>query len=235
MALMKKSGISCIKSVDGLICPKCKSLYAVKNGKTSAGTQRYCCKQCGLSYIIDFKNKACNKNSNFQIVLFIKEGLGIRSIARLLSISTTTVLERIVSIAANIKKPAIPIGKSYEVDEMRTFVGTKNCLYWIVYALERESKRVVDFSIGNRTNKTLEQVITSLKLSSATKIYTDGLKNYRTLIPQKLHSTHLHATNHIERNNLTVRTHLKRLNRKTICFSRKRLFLQSVLKIYFWS
>jgi IS1 family transposase len=58
--------------------------------------------------------------------------------------------------------------------------------------------------------------------------------NYRFLIAKKLHSTCLHATNHIERKNLTIRTHLKRLNRKTICFSRSLVLLTAILKIYFW-
>uniref|UniRef100_UPI0038B39A68 IS1 family transposase n=1 Tax=Flavobacterium soli TaxID=344881 RepID=UPI0038B39A68 len=43
------------------------------------------------------------------------------------------------------------------------------------------------------------------------------------------------GTNHIERNNLTLRTHLKRLNRRAICFSKSLIVLVFVLKIYFWS
>jgi IS1 family transposase len=57
--------------------------------------------------------------------------------------------------------------------------------------------------------------------------------NYRFLIAKKLHSTYLHATNHIERKNLTICIHLKRLNRKTICFSRSLVLLTAILKIYF--
>ncbi|MFY1046718.1 IS1 family transposase [Chryseobacterium sp. GP-SGM7] len=35
--------------------------------------------------------------------------------------------------------------------------------------------------------------------------------------------------------NLNIRTHLKRLNRRTICFSKSNLILIAILKIYFWS
>jgi insertion element IS1 protein InsB len=160
--------------------------------------------------------------------------LGIRSTARVLKISATTLLKRIVSIAKGIPQPPIIKGRSYEVDEMRTFIGMKSRLRWIVYALDRESKQVVSFNVGRRTNQTLRVVITSLKLSDARKIYTDKLKNYRFLITRKLHSTTHRATNHIERKNLTIRTHLKRLNRKTICFSRSLTLLVAIIKIYLW-
>jgi IS1 family transposase len=63
----------------------------------------------------------------------------------------------------------------------------------------------------------------------------NGKQRYRYLITKKLHNTHVHSTNHIERHNLSIRTHLKRLNRKTICFSRSLVVLMAVLKIYFWS
>jgi IS1 family transposase len=87
-----------------------------------------------------------------------------------LKISVTTLLKRIISIEKNIQQPPIVKGKTYEVDEMRTFIGKKSILRWIVHALD----------------------------------------------------------------NLLVRTHLKRLNRKTICFSRSLTVLMAVLRIYFW-
>lgn len=151
-----------------------------------------------------------------------------------MKISTTTLLKRIVSIARNIHQPIIGNGKTYEVDEMCTYVNHKRNFIWLVYALEKNSKNVVSFNVGKRTNKTLSHVLDTLKLSEAKKIYTDRLKNYRCLIDAELHSVKRYGTNHIERQNLTLRTHLKRLNRRTICFSRSLIVLISVLKIYFW-
>jgi insertion element IS1 protein InsB len=74
----------------------------------------------------------------------------------------------------------------------------------------------------------------SLTISIMRTRETDRLKNYRYLIDEKLHSVKSFGTNHIERKNLTLRTHLKRLNRRTICFSRGLIMLISILKIYFW-
>jgi IS1 family transposase len=88
--------------------------------------------------------------------------------------------------------------------------------------------------VGRRTNKTLNRVIESLHLSEAKKIYTDKLKHYRFLIQKKIHSIKARGTNHIERLHLNFRTHLKRLNRRSICFSRSLIMLISILKIYLW-
>jgi len=232
---MNENGTSCSRFGVNHTCPICKSEQLIKSGKTTNGKQRYCCKECNKRFITNYSYNAYQPNTNQQIILFTKEGLGVRSTARVLRISVTTLLKRIIAIAANIQQPPIAKGQSYEVDEMRTYIGKKSRLRWIVYALDRETRKVASFNVGRRTNKTLKRVIRSLELSNALKIYTDRLKNYRYLIAKKLHNTHVHCTNHIERHNLSIRTHLKRLNRKTICFSRSLVMLIAVLRIYFWS
>lgn len=206
----------------------------IKNGFQSNGTQRYKCSVCKRRQQSDYCYNAYKNNINQDIIQFTKEGLGIRSTARILQISTTTLLKRIIAIAKNIHQPIISKGKTYEVDEMCTYIGHKRNFIWLVYALERNSKNIVSFNVGKRTNKTLSRVLETLKLAEAKKIFTDRLKNYTYLIDEKLHSVKRFGTNHIERKNLTLRTHLKRLNRRTICFSKSLVVLVSVLKIYFW-
>ena len=44
------------------------------------------------------------------------------------------------------------------------------------------------------------------------KICTDGLIIYKSLIEEKIHETKLMSTRHIERFNLNLRMHLKRLS-----------------------
>ena len=223
---------SCFKCVG--YCNECNKTM-IKFGKTKLGNQRYQCKSCKKTKVGDYFYKAYESTINQNIILFTKEGLGIRSTARVLQISATTVLKKIITIAKNIPQPIISKNKTYEVDEMRSFIKRKDKLIWIVYALERENKKVVSFAIGARTNKTLNVVLHTLKLAKAKTIYTDGLKHYLFLIEKKVHKVTRFATNHIERNNLSIRTNLKRLNRRTICYSRSSLVLLCVLRIYFWS
>ncbi|CAA9197345.1 IS1 family transposase ISEcret4 [Flavobacterium bizetiae] len=206
----------------------------IKYGKTKSGSQRFICRACKKSRVENYAYLAYKGDINQNIIQLTKEGLGIRSTARILKISTTTLLKRIVIIARNITKPIISKGKTYEVDELCTYIRHKKNYIWLVYALEKNSKTVVSFNVGKRTNKTLSRVLDTLKLSEAKKIFTDRLKNYRYLINEKMHSVKRFGTNHIERKNLTLRTHLKRLNRRTICFSKSLVIFTAVLKIYFW-
>ncbi|MFB9076179.1 IS1 family transposase [Flavobacterium procerum] len=206
----------------------------IKYGKTRSSSQRYICRVCGKTRVENYRYQAYNVDINHNIIQLTKEGLGIRSTARILKISATTLLKRIISIARSITKPIISRGKTYEVDELCTNIRHKKNYIWLVYALEKNSKNVVSFNVGKRTNKTLNRVLETLKLSEAKKIFTDRLKNYRYLIEEKQHSVKRFGTNHIERKNLTLRTHLKRLNRRTICFSKSLVIFTAVLKIYFW-
>lgn len=179
--------------------------------------------------------KLIKKNINPDIILLTKEGLGIRSTARVLKISTTTLLKRILKIAKAILQPEIFCNQSYELDKMRFFIGHKSNPMWLVYAVNKTTKEMAGFYVGKRTNKTLNQIIKTLINSKAEKIFTDKLKNYKYLIPQEIHSTKRFATNTIERINLNIRTHLKRFNRRTICFTKSRMILNAILKIYFWT
>ncbi|WP_255463055.1 IS1 family transposase [Flavobacterium sp. LPB0248] len=219
---------SCFRCVGEIMC-------MIKYGKTKSGNQRYICKRCKRTRVENYVYQAYKPDTSKNIIQLTKEGLGIRSTSRILKISTTTLLKRIVLIAKNICQPIICKGKSYEVDEIRTYVRHKQNFIWLVYALEKDSKKVVSFNVGKRTNKTLSLVLDTLKLSEAKKVFTDKLKNYKYLIDSKSHSVKRFGTNHIERQNLTLRIHLKRLNRRTICFSKSLIILISVLKIYFWS
>ena len=204
----------------------------IKNGYQENGKQRYKCKHCHRKQQADYSYQAYIPELNRTISEYIKEGVGIRGIARLLEISTTTLIRRIISISKNITAPHVTANAEYEVDEIKTFVGRKKDHIWVAYALNCADKSVVCFSVGPRTNETLSRVTD--KLTNARLIYTDKLRQYKTLISPEIHRTAHLGTNHIVRYILTIRTLIKRLTRRTICFSRKTIMLYAVLKIYFW-
>ena len=105
---------------------KCKTCEqnAIAWGKVKE-VQRFYCKGCKKSFLAHYTSKAYENGINTMIVNLTKEGCGIRSISRLLKISTQTVMARIKSIANAIKPPIISHHKIYEVDELKTFVGNK--------------------------------------------------------------------------------------------------------------
>ncbi|MFH7017269.1 hypothetical protein [Flavobacterium sp. FlaQc-47] len=88
----------------------------IKYGKIKSGSQRYICRTCKKIRVENYAYLAYKGDINQNINQLTKEGLGIRSTARILKISTKTLLKRIVIIARNITKPIISKGKTYEVD-----------------------------------------------------------------------------------------------------------------------
>jgi insertion element IS1 protein InsB len=144
-------GSKCLKCVGGqLYCSICDA-QLIKYGFTKGYRQRYRCKECKTTAVNNYKYNAYNKHINERIVAFTREGVGIRSTARLLKIAINTVLTRIKKIAKNVALPPIPLNQTYEVDELCTFVKNKENRIWIVYALCREIAKVVRFNLGKRT------------------------------------------------------------------------------------
>lgn len=75
---------------------------------------------CGKYERSTYRNKACTPGVDARITTYVREGCGIRSIARIVGISATTVIARIKRIAARLGPGPIPKGRTYEVDELST-------------------------------------------------------------------------------------------------------------------
>ena len=108
-----------------------------------------------------------------------------------------------------------------ELDEQWSFVGNKVNRHWLWYAFDTKRKRVVAYTFGPRTDATCRQLLALLSsLFQIGFITSDDWGSYAREVPAEIHLTGKIFTQRIERNNLTLRTRLKRLARKTICFSR---------------
>jgi len=123
---------------------------------------------------------------------------------------------------------------AFEVDELWTYIGRKENECWIAYALNRQTRQVVDFIIGKRTKTTLKELIDRLLLSNPKVIRTDRLTVYQRIVPKELHRSGSYCINRIGRKNLSIRTHLKSLRRRAICFNRSLVMLESCLRLYLW-
>ena len=107
-----------------------------------------------------------------------------------------------------------------EVDEMWSFVGTKKRPRWMWHALDHRSGKVLAYVFGRRTDEVFVKLKTLLKLFGIRRYYTDSWGAYKRNLSSKVHSPGKRNTQQIERKHLTLRTRLKRLVRKTICFSK---------------
>ncbi|MBC8946905.1 transposase [Xenorhabdus indica] len=80
-------------------------------------------------------------------------------------------------------------------------------------------KRIVAHVLGDRSRKTLKKLLTLLSPFNIQFYCTDNYAVYNYL-PEGKHLTGKKFTQRIERTNLTLRIRIKRLNRKTIGYSK---------------
>ena len=120
-----------------------------------------------------------------------------------------------------------------EWDEFWSFVGSKANKRWTWYIIERNSGLVVAWQNGDRSANTLQKLLDLIEHLPIRACYTDNWAAYSKLLPQKYsHIIGKDNTWKIERKNLNFRTHLKRLSRKTICFSKDEDIHDNVIGMY---
>ena len=107
-----------------------------------------------------------------------------------------------------------------ELDEQWSFVGNKKQQRWLFYAWEPRFKKVIAHALGRRTIETLKLLYERLLPYNFSFYCTDDWKPYANILPEYKHIIGKLFTQRIERENLNLRTRIKRLVRKTICFSR---------------
>lgn len=205
----------------------------IKKGFASRA-QRYRCMTCKRTQQSVYRYRAYDGTINAQLTMLLKEGVGIRGLARVLGISTTTVLRRIRVLSRLVVRPVPPPNATYQIDEMRVVVGSKAKALWLSYALCVETRQVVSFVVGRRNLRNLRAIVARVLSFKPKTVFIDRLELYRLLLPKWIHKVHRRCTNHIERHHLTLRTQLKRLNRRSIAFSRSLDMLGSCVRLVVW-
>lgn len=102
---------------------------------------------------------------------------------------------------------------------MWSFVRGKKLQHWLWYALEPSLKRIIAHAFWDRSTNTLNILLQRMKHFNVTLWCTDNFSAYNVL-PNDKHIVGKIYTQRIERENLTLRNRLKRLNRKTLGYSK---------------
>lgn len=89
-------------------CWQCQSPNLVKNGKTANKKQKYLCRECGKQFIVDYTYQGCRREIRSLILKMTLNSSGVRDIARVLNVSTNTVLANIRRYAAQVREPNVP-------------------------------------------------------------------------------------------------------------------------------
>ncbi len=216
-----------------ITCPVCSSLNIKKNGINKQRKQRYRCKICGRQFILKYSYRAYLLYIRELIVPISLNGSGIRDTARVLHISATTLIRVISEQAKNLPPVKLPERiADVEIDEMWSFVQKKKNQCWLWLAYSPKHRQMLAFYLGKRTNQSLRELLLKLSAVQITRFYTDNWESYQNLIPEVRHWIGKAGTQRIERQNLNFQTHLKRLQRRTICFSKTKKMLEAIVRLY---
>jgi insertion element IS1 protein InsB len=107
-----------------------------------------------------------------------------------------------------------------ELDEMWSYVGSKDDPRWLWHAIDHESGKVLAYVFGDHKDAVFLQLKALLEPFGITRFYTDDWGAYERHLSSEEHVIGKQNTQKIERKHLTLRTRIKRLVRKTICFSK---------------
>jgi insertion element IS1 protein InsB len=118
------------------------------------------------------------------------------------------------------------------MDEMWSFVGSKAHQRWLWHAIDHLTGVVLAYVLGTCADAVFGQLQALLQPFGIVHFYTDAAGVYKRHLPVADHTVGKIQTQQIERKHLTLRTRIKRLARKTICFSKSVLMHDTVIGLF---
>lgn len=107
-----------------------------------------------------------------------------------------------------------------EMDEMWSFVKKKSNQRWLWHAIDHKTHDVLAYDFGARKDEVFRSFQQKLSHFDIDVYFTDDWGAYERNLPKEKHVISKRYTQAIERKHLTLRTRIKRLARRTICFSK---------------
>jgi insertion element IS1 protein InsB len=123
-------------------------------------------------------------------------------------------------------------GLTSELDEMWSDVGKKVEPRWLWHAIDHQSGQVLAYVFGRRKDEVFLQLKGLLEPFGITRFYTDGWGAYERHIDPEKHTVGKAHTQKIESKHINLRTRIKRLVRRTICFSKTTTMHDLVLGLF---
>jgi len=123
-------------------------------------------------------------------------------------------------------------GLTSELDEMWSYVGKKAEPRWLWHAIDHYSGTVLAYVFGRRKDDVFLQLKALLEPLGITRFYTDGWGAYERHLDAEQHTIGKAHTQKIESKHINLRTRIKRLARRTICFSKTLAMHDLVLGLF---
>ena len=111
-------------------------------------------------------------------------------------------------------------GLTSALDEMWSYVAKKSQPRWLWHAIDHQTSRVLVYVFGRRQDEVFLRWQELLKPFGIAKFYTDGWGAYERHLDAEKHQVGKDHTQKIESKHINLRTRIKRLVRRTLCFSK---------------
>jgi insertion element IS1 protein InsB len=131
-----------------------------------------------------------------------------------------------------LKKLDVEFYYTAEPDEFWSFVGNKSNQRWTWYAIDKISGIILAWYNGKRTDDVFLKLFEFLSLLPIALYFTDDWDACKRYLPNDKLRIGKAMTWKIERKNVKFRTHLQRLNRKTVCYSKDEQIYDKVTGMY---
>ncbi len=179
------------------------------------------------------------KKDKSLILRTYQERVSMRGIARLFSISRTTLSQWIIEHVQempDLKATLLPFQAEdvLELDEAWSFVLRKTNKRWLWTVMCRRTRQIIAFFIGDRSEKSCQRLWKRVPDDFRHCLaYSDFWKAYQKVIPKEQHvpvGKDSGETSHMERWYCTLRQWQARYVRKTLSFSKSESFHNMVTK-----
>jgi insertion element IS1 protein InsB len=121
---------------------------------------------------------------------------------------------------------------SSELDEMWGFVRTKLKPRWLWQAIDYHTGHVLAYVFGRRKDEVFLKLKRLLEPFGITRYSTDGWGAYERHLDAEKHWVGKEQTQKIESKHIRLRTRIKCLVRRTICFSRTERMYDLVIGLF---
>jgi insertion element IS1 protein InsB len=111
-------------------------------------------------------------------------------------------------------------GLSSELDEMWSYVCSKAPPRWLWHAIDHHTGQVLASVLGRRQDTAFLERKALWEPFGITRYFTDGWGAYERHLEAEQHTVGKANTQKIESKHINLRTRMKRLVRRTICFSK---------------
>jgi insertion element IS1 protein InsB len=123
-------------------------------------------------------------------------------------------------------------GLKAELDEMWSDVGKEANPRWLWHAIDHHSGQVLASVFGRRKDKVFLQLKVLLEPFGITRFYADGWGAYERHVAPEKHEVGKEHLQRIESKPMNLRTRIKRLVRRTICFSKTKRMHDLVIGLF---